>query len=788
MRPHVARHRPHITFKHLLLFALGGSLGVGAIAAAAWLHYSARVPSAASLRHHTFAQSTRILDRHGNLLTTLATERRTVVPLERMPRALIVSVLAAEDADFFLHPGMDFPGMMRAFLRALRHPAKPMQGASTITQQVIKNLLLSPERTLDRKIKELILARRLEQELSKHQILYLYLNLVNFGHGRYGAEEASQFYFGKHVEQLTLGEAALLAGIPKAPSRLSPRVDLPAALSRQRVVLQQLAEKRAEYWPDIALHDIARAQQQRIELVPYQRVVDPAPELVQMVRDAMVRALGPERVRAGGLTVRTTLDVQAQHAARAALQLGLHKVDERLGVIAPLSPRKRISLAKPEVPDVVSWTDLRAGKTYDAVVTGADDAKGTLHLRVGGVAASSRVKLAHRYNPKELRPSEFASPGTRVTVRFESLPRAAATTRHAPELEAQLELGPQGAVIVLDPVTRELLALVGGHDAVAGFNRAVQAQRQPGSAFKPIVYAAALRNRLVTPATLIDAGPGDFGGWRPRSDEKWAAEGAIRLRTAIANSVNTVAIRVLQSVSPEEAIALARAMGITSPLEASLALALGVSEVSLMELTNAYATFAALGQWQPVRWILSAHDSEGNEIPVQVFGQHEPPTAPLTASEAYVMTSLLTSVVQEGTAAAAKQLARPAAGKTGTSNDARDTWFVGYTPDYVTGVWVGFDDHRSLGTRESGARTALPIWVSVMKELEKDKPIQDFAIPSGIITANIDPSTGQLPGPETVQTMEEFFLDGTAPTQSAPQPAEPVTPLPTSGVAEPQPP
>lgn len=739
------------------LVIAGFATGVGVI----W-YYGRDLPTVDQLRSYQPPQTTRVVDRHGALLGEVFTERRTVVPMDRIPRVLVLSVLAAEDADFYRHEGLDYPGILRAISRDVLE-GRPAQGASTITQQVVKLMLLTPERTVSRKMRELILARRLEQELEKDEILHLYLNHINFGHGRYGVQEAAQYYFGKNVEELTLAEASLIAGVPQAPGRLSPRTHPEAARRRQLYVLSQLEQKRAEYWPDLSAEDITAARETEVALVEREESGTIAPEIVVMVREALRERVGDEAFARGGYTVHTTIDARLQRETREALQKNLQALDGRHGYRAPIeAPRRRR-----RAPEQVEA--LRVGRTYVGIVTGADDETGVLELDVQGHPAVAHVPA--RYNPEALPPSQIAADGARIHV---SILRLAEEGEENAVAEAAVELGPQGAAVVIDPRTRDVLAMVGGYEATAGFNRATQAERQPGSAFKPIVYALGLKARRFTPATIVVDAPAVYDQWKPTNYEEWRYEGQIRLRQALAKSVNLVAVRLIEDVSPQETVSFARQLGITNELDPSLALALGASEVKLDELVNAYATFAAGGRWEPTRIIQRIEGPDGRDVPLP---EREPARDVLTPAEAYLITSMLTSVVQEGTASAAQRLRRPLAGKTGTSNEARDAWFVGYSPSVVAGVWIGFDDRRSLGRRESGTRSALPVWIDVMRAALEDAPVTDFPVPSGIVTAKIDPESGLLATEGAPNAVDEVFLEGTAPTEVArpPDVADPDT-------------
>jgi penicillin-binding protein 1A len=730
-------------------------VSAGVLAVTATLSYYARdLPTVESLRNYSPPQTTRVVDRNGRLIAESFEERRTVVPMSRVPRVLVLSVLAAEDADFYRHQGLDYAGIARALFRDLTS-GRPVQGASTVTQQIVKNILLTPERTIKRKIRELILARRLEQKLDKDDILFLYLNHINFGHGRYGVQEAARFYFGKDVEEINLAQASMLAGIPKAPTHFSPLKHPQAARRRQHYVLDQLEAKREVYWDDLAREEIRAAREAPLGLIKRKEPPDRAPEAVTFARRILRERVGAARAARGGYTVKTTIDTSLQKGIREALRKGLMRIDERQKLRGPLSvPKKKSKRPKPV-------ERLRVGRTYDAVVTGSDDEKGVVKLDIGGHPAVADLAEGARFNPDALKASRFAPRGARLRASVQRLPEGGGPA------EARLELGPQGAVIVIDPRSRDILALVGGDQAIYGFDRATMAVRQPGSAFKPIVYALALGSRRFTPASLVLDAPEVYDKWKPDNYETWHYQGAVRLREALAKSINLVAVRVTGELGPKAVVDFARELGIATPLDPSLALGLGASGVRPVELTNAYATFAAGGRFAPYRIVSSIIDAAGRSVP------RPRPARPRQAMEpaaAYLTTHMLMSVVSDGTGRPARQLRRPVAGKTGTSNRARDCWFVGYTPEIVAGVWVGFDDHRPLGRGESGTRSALPIWMEVVRLAEDERPVVDFPVPVGIVTARIDPESGLLAYEEMENAIDEVFLDGTAPTEVAAPP------------------
>ncbi len=765
--------------KWALRFALLGAslvLVLAGCAALAVAYYGRDLPPVESLREYHDPEVTRVVDRNGAVLGEIFEERRTVVSLERIPRHLVLSILAAEDADFYRHRGLDYLGLLRAVVMGVLSGGH-FRGTSTITQQVARNLLLTRERTAARKIREFVLTRRIEAEFSKDEILGLYLNHINFGHGRYGVQEASRFYFGKDVSELTLAESSLIAGIPQRPASLSPRTHPENARRRQRYVLAQLAEKRAEYWPDLSEQAISEAANANVSLAPAPEADAAATEVVEIARRELFEMVGAERARTGGFTVETGVDAQMQGMLRAAIREGLESIDVRQHLRAPLRrPGQRHLLP--------GTREFRVGAHYDAIVMGSRDALGVLLLDMEGQAAYARTDDLRRFNPDGLPASRVAEVGARVRVQLNAMPQVPPSTSDAldqedlPRTRAAVHIiqGPEAAAVLIDLDTRNVLAMVGGYSQAEGFNRATSALRQPGSAFKPIVYAAAIRTRRYTPATLVLDAPGVYDNWQPQNFETWTHQGPIRLREALAQSVNQVAVRLLDeagnadAIAPRDAVALARRLGITSDLEESLGLALGASVVRPIELVNAYASLGNGGRYAPYCVVSRILDREG--MPLRRAAVAEPVQA-LGADEAFVILSMLSSVVDHGTASAARALRIAAAGKTGTTNNAQDAWFVGVTTRYALGVWVGYDDNRTLGRRESGARTALPIWISAMRSIYQARHPEDlghattFAEPSGLRHARIDPVSGLLAREGMSDALDEVFLDGTVPTEFA---------------------
>ncbi|WP_437610383.1 PBP1A family penicillin-binding protein [Sorangium sp. So ce834] len=724
-----------------LAIALAGLLAAAVIAFFLVVrHYEADLPTTAELKNYNPPQVTRFLARDGTVLGELFVERRTLVPVTEIPAVMSLAALAAEDARFYKHDGLNYLGMLRALLVNLRS-AEARQGGSTITQQVVKNVLLTHERTLDRKMRELLLARRIEQELTKDQILELYLNHIYFGHGRYGVEEAARFYFGKSVRQVTLAEAALLAGLVKGPSIYSPRVNKERAEKRRAFVLGQMREKRF-----VPAAEIDAALAEPIRLAPEPEHSDElAPEVLAEAERALRKAVGPE-ARYGGYTVVTSIDPKMQAAARAAVRQNLDAYAARHGLVAPFARKKGD-------PAPFQGAPRDPNRAYLGVVTGADDARGALAIRVGTAQGTVDLRSERRYNPRGLPPSRFAEVGKVLRVRFAGEPEAG---------KLRLDLGPQGALIALDARTREIVALVGGYEgARGGLDRASHAHRQPGSTFKAIVYGYGIHARKLTAASMLETNPAALEGYKPGNYDESEGQSPKRLREALAHSVNVAAVAALRDVGPEAVVAWARELGITSKLGADLSLALGAYEVTPREMAGAYATFAAGGVYQEPVLVTKITGPRGEALPLPA---RPPPRPAMTAAEAYVTTDLLTSVVEVGTAKQALSLRRPIAGKTGTTNDAKDAWFVGYSTDVACAVWTGFDDATPLGGAEVGSSAALPAFIAFMGKAHAGRPATDFPEPLGIVRLPIDPETGAPAMPGQENAVEEVFLEGTEPT------------------------
>jgi len=707
---------------------------------------------------------THILARDGSVLADIFSERRTVVPFEKMPDHLKSAFLAAEDAGFYEHKGLDYLGLLRALAKNLE-AGRVRQGGSTITQQVVKNVLLDQERSYRRKVRETILAYEIERTLSKDQILAMYMNHIYLGHGRYGVEEAASYYFGKHVDRLDLAESALLAGIISAPEHYSPRKSEKLALERRRYVLGQMKAK------GFMTEEVYRAYVDApLKLAPVpENESDLAPEVVSLSRSVLEQALG-QRAGRGGFQVQTTIDPPLQVAARKAVQAGLDGYMKRHKLGPPYTLESRKLWARP-----FSGTPQRHG-IYVGRVVARDDQAGSIDVMVGTVRGRVKLSREERYNPTHLSPTHFVGPEAALRVRVLEAPDQAAAGE---PVALALELGPQAALVAIDPETGEVRALVGNYEALpGGLDRATSARRQPGSTFKPIFYSYALGNGTVTAATTFTFPAAKEPAQPiPAPDAPAAAAPPteiLSLRQGVARSDNRVAREVFRRVGAREVVDFARALGITSRLEPDDSLALGSYEVTPLELCGAYVPLAAGGRWLPPKFVSSIVGQAG---PVALPPQ-PPPRQVMKPEVAYLMTSLLESVVREGTGQRALALGRPVAGKTGTTNKVKDAWFVGYSVDLVVAVWVGYDDAVPLGAAESGASAALPIWLDFMKAAHEGKANVSFPRPPGLVEAKIDPATGLLARYEQADGVSEIFLLGTAPTETATEAIPPEAPLP----------
>jgi len=728
--------------------ALLGAVATGVMSVALMQYFSQGLPSVQFLREGGYnpPQVSRILSAQGTLLASEFLQRRTVVAFDDIPDVTKLAFLAAEDAYFYEHGGVSWRSIARAAWVDLRAGAI-VQGASTISQQVAEDVLLGHSRSFSQKPREWLLAYRLEHQLSKNEILGLYLNNIYLGHGRYGVDEAARFYFGKRAAELDATESALLAGINANPERYSPRRAPERALRRRAFVLGQMRDKGF-----ITPEDYAASLATPLHLAPLpEELASLAPEVVPPARRLLQQARQEQNTQ-GGYNVQTTIDARLQLAGRQAVQAALRGYADRHALWPPFT-RPRVPAWGPPLTGMPAPNRIGVG-----IVDAADDASGTLRVKLGEVVGEVKLADEQRYNPQQLAASAFAQPGAVLRVALLEPPPADRPAR------LRLELGPQAALAAVDVRTREVRALIGGAEgSPGGFDRSTRAQRQPGSAFKPIVYSAALHAHEVSPATVLEldkAGPGT----------SLLPPFRVSVRSALAHSNNDAAVELLHLAGPERTIDWARQLGISSKLGADDSLALGSYEVTPLELANAYATFASGGMFQPPILITEVESELRGAYPLSP--RPEPQRA-MSREEAYLMTSLLQAVVEQGTGAAAQRLGRPIAAKTGTTNQNKDAWFVGYSTELSVAVWIGYDDALPLGpgSSESGAKTAGPAFVDFMRAAHEGRPVSEFPRPNEIVTMYIDPTTGLLPWPGQTDAVMEEFLDGTEPVQTAFAPA-----------------
>lgn len=720
--PELARKRPRVRLALRLAARVGliatilTAIGVLTMVLIVWWYGRAADDiDLAPLLDYQPPQVTRVLARDGTPIGEIAIERRSVVGWDALPGSLVDAFVAAEDADFFEHEGLDWSGIARATVSNVVH-GEARQGASTITQQVIKNTLLGSARTMERKSQELMLVSRVEALLDKREIFTIYVNAIYLGEGCHGVEQAARHYFGKSVGELDLGESALLAALPRSPGLVTPYRQHELLERRRKHVLGRMvalgrvgvdeAQPYLATPPKVLARDAARDR----------GAFGEADEFVALARRELIRRYGEDRLATLGATVHTTVDLEVQRAARAGGLVQLDELERRHGHggharVLAAKARKRLSARAPE--------QLAPGESHAVLVVSHEHVHaGWLDAELGPHAV--RVELSA--NERQQAGARFPIDGA-LTVKI-------IEARAGEPARATLEPGPELALVLADVQTGELRALIGGRDFVQGnFDRSWAARRQPGSAFKPILYGAALRSGRFTAASR------GLGG--PRGEP-------MRLREALAQSDNAVALALFEAVGADAVHEFARDLGLTSALGRQPSLALGTSEVTPLDLLTAYLTVARGGVGIEPSGVL------GIEVPADLRGRRpEPIFAPtrarvfgIEAEVAAVLTSMLRSVVDEGTGKLAAELGRPVAGKTGTTDDARDAWFAGFTPDHVAVAWVGFDVPRSLGKLESGGELALPIWLSAMQAAEHDLPPREFDRPPGLARAWIDRDTG----------------------------------------------
>jgi len=701
-------------------------------------------------------------------------ERRIVISLDEMPPMLKQAFVAAEDSRFYKHQGIDFFSIIRAFFKNIE-AGSIVQGGSTITQQVTKSFFLTPEKSYTRKIKEAILAYRIDRTFTKEEILFLYLNQIYLGHGAYGVQAAAENYFGKSVSELNLAECAILAGLPQAPSRYSPFRYPERAKERQIYALNRMVAEG--YITNIQATEAINTQ---LEIKDRRNwYIEEVPFYTEYVRQYIESKYGADMLYTGGLQVYTAVSIEMQKIASEEVGKGLLALDKRQGYRGPIRhlAAEEIESYSKEIQLKLDESLPQEGQMVEGVVIAVDDAQDSVTVRMGkaiGTISIGDMRWARKPDPEiAFYETRLRHPSKALTVGDVILVRIKKKKTEPEPWELALEQIPaaQSALLSLEAETGHVKVMVGGSDfRQSQFNRAIQSRRQPGSAFKPMIYAAAI-DKGYTPATVLIDSPIVFQDmerdftWKPQNyEEKF--HGPTLLRNALAQSRNVITIKLLKDIGIDYAIEYAHKLGITSQMNRDLSIALGSSGVSLLEIVKAYSVFANAGYHIEPVFVVKVLDRDGNVLEEAAPAREKV----IEKSTAYIITSLLEGVVKQGTGRRVRALNRPVAGKTGTTNNLYDAWFVGYTPRYITGTWVGFDEEGPLGKGETGSRAASPIWLGFMKRILEDKPIRVFEVPEGVVFAKIDAETGLLPIRESKKVIFECFKEGTAPTEHTKKP------------------
>ncbi len=768
-----------------------------------FFYYSRSLPDFASLRERNLNAYSIVYSEEDEVVGKFLMDNRIPITYQQTPKQLVNAFIAAEDAEFFQHKGVDYKGILRAMFKNLL-AGRIVQGGSTITQQVTKTFFLTPKRSLLRKLKEVAYAFGLERDFTKEEILTLYLNNIYLGNGAYGVEAAAESYFNKRIEQLNLAEMAMMAGLVKAPSRYSPINNFKRAKDRQAYVLTRMTE----------LGFVSQEQKEKAFRAPLRiqsresAYFSKAPYFTEFIRHQVERKYGKEKLYQEGLRIYTTLDLSFQRVAQKSVEMGLRELDKRRGFRGPLH-----ILSEKEVKELLkkkkgAMNPLSQNEIFEGVVLSKDDSKKFYTVWVedrkgilpfSGMSWALRTKPTSNYRPQKVKtPGDLLHNGEVVQVRVkETLKKD-----QVPVLTLEQEPLVQGALLCFDPKTGHVKAMVGGRDfSESQFNRAIHSRRQPGSAFKPFIYAAALEKGY-TPSTILVDSPVEYsdpdGGtyWAPKNYDK-EFKGPITFRNALAHSRNVVTVKILEDIGVGFVLNFIKKFGIETPIKRDLSVALGTSGVSMLEITSGFAVFANGGERIPPIFIKKIvtmkgevleeytpyfetdEKEEGEEIP----GSPSPflKENAISAQNAFIMNHLLQGVVQHGTGQRAKVLGRPIAGKTGTSSDYFDAWFIGYTPSLLTGVWVGFDDKISLGINETGARAALPIWISFMEQVLKNVPVETFQPPTGIKLVKVNIETGLPSDGDSPETITEAFIDHMIPLEENLEKESPPSGTPVRG-------
>jgi penicillin-binding protein 1A len=700
------------------------------------------LPPVSGLETYEPALPTKIFDRHGELITQFQVERRYLKPYNAFPEDLVHATVSIEDERFYKHNGVDYTAIMRAAWENVK-ARRVVQGGSTLTQQLARDLFLTHERTYDRKIREALLAQKIEEAYTKEEILYFYLNQTYYGHNAYGAEAAARVYFDKHVEDLTLEECALIAGLPRSTGRYSPYFDPDRALERRDAVLGKMYELG---YIDRGRYDKAMATP--IKTAPVKRDPDRAPYFTEYVRRMLIRRYGSEQVFRAGLRVYTTLDLRYQGIADECVAWGLTRLEKNHG--------KKVA----KYDSNLTYKKLEPGQVRYVKVTDMTKAVAICDLG-GGINGTMDISQAEWSFP--FKPATVIKVGEEIPAKILGVYAKKKKVLLAFEQEPFL----QCSMLVMEGPSGDILAMIGGADFnESKFNRSVQSKRQPGSSFKAFLYTAAIDNGF-TPADVILDAPfrieADGVIWQPHNYSR-STSGPMTIRRAIEQSINIVAARVIDEVGVETVADYAHRMGVKSELVPVYSLALGSSDVTLLDMVDGFATLSNLGVHVEPRAITRVEDRYGNvleEFPVSrevVVGE----------DTCAIMTNMMEGVIDRGTAALARRYGFKGrgAGKTGTTDGAADTWFIGFVPEgLVAGVWVGRDDHESLGHTATGETYAVPIWSKFMGEALGERGDAKFEGSADIVSARICEESGLLATSKCTRVITESFLKGTVPTK-----------------------
>lgn len=762
-----------------------GCLVIFGIAFVVVLTFSAQLPDYQQLAVYKPQITSRLYANDGSLLAEYANEKRVFVPVETIPPIVRQAFISAEDKNFYTHGGIDVTGLVRAVIVNLKNfgTGRRPVGASTITQQVAKNFLLTSEQKISRKIKEALLARRIEQAFTKDHILELYLNEIYLGIGSYGVASAALNYFDKSMEELTLGEAAFLAALPKGPNNYHPVRRKAQAIERRNWVLGRMLEDGA-----ISQEQYDEAKKEPIVMVERdEHLLKNAGYYAEEVRRFISANYGDEAMYNGGLSVRTSLDPRLQNAAAEALQNGLLSYDKRHGWRGAVSKLDLTGAWQKALTDMVLPLYVPENWSY-AVVLKVSDEKAHIQLQGGssGVILAEDMKWAKKAlsdGKVEKTPMALRSTLAVGDVIFVQPKSGVGTTyllQQIPEVE--------GALVAINPHTGRVLAMVGGFSFQKNqFNRAVQAKRQPGSSFKPFVYLAAL-DAGYTPSSLILDAPivmemPDGTKWKPKNYSK-VFYGPTTLRVGLEKSRNLMTIRLAQAIGIQKAVEYGQKFGISDHLEPVLSTALGSGETTPMKLTAAYAMLVNGGKYVTPNLIDRIQDRDGKTIykhdnracPKCAGMESNPEELPVIADEraqvqdpvsAYQMVNILTGVVERGTGSAARSLKRTLGAKSGTSNDSMDAWFIGFSPDLVVGVWVGFDTPKTLGPNDTGGVVSGPIFRDFMRVALQNEPDIPFRVPEGVQLMRVNAKTGKPMTTGDTDVITEAFRLGTHPDEAA---------------------